>query len=124
MQMTIECPTDGQVVVDVTDVNAIVFDRAGRCEISFICPKCGRELRQPVTPVAMQMAIVEANDTELQSDVEVTINNAAEAADAPDAQGEVRVEVDEAKAEAYLEYFRRQLDKVEDVDSALEEIDG
>lgn len=124
MQMTIECPTDGEVVVDVTDVNAIVFDRAGRCEISFICPKCGRELRQPVTPVAMQMAIVEANDTEQTGDVEVTINSAAQAAESLDGPGEVRVEVDEAKAEAYLEYFRRQLDKIEDVDSALKEIDG
>lgn len=124
MQMTIECPTDGQVVVDVTDVNAIVFDRAGRCEISFICPKCGRELRQPVTPVAMQMAIVEAGDIERPGDVEVTVNSAARAAESAEAPDEVRIELDEAKAEAYLEYFRRQLDRVEDVDSALEEIDG
>lgn len=125
MRMTIRCPTDGEVVVDVDDVKAIVFDRAGQCEISFHCPECGAELRQAVTPVAMQMAIVEPAGAE-GSDVaavEKALEEAIKSCEADETE-ECVVEVDPERAEAYLEYFRRQLEDVEDVESILKEIDG
>ena len=116
MQMTIECPTDGQVTVDVSDVNAIVFDRAGRCEISFICPQCGRELRQTVTPVAMQMAIVDPDSEEASAEAEGSGDAAAE-------QTQGQPAVDQAAVEAYCEYFRRQLAEADDVEAVVEHFD-
>jgi hypothetical protein len=116
MQMTVECPTDGEVSVDVSDVKAIVFDREGRCEISFTCPVCGSELRQAVTPVAMQMAIVESVDLEDFAGEDQEIE---EAIAAPERQA-----VDPKLENAYIEYFRRQLDEADDVEAALKEIDG
>lgn len=114
--MTIECPTDGQVTVDVTDVNAIVFDRAGRCEISFVCPRCGRELRQAVTPVAMQMAIVETGG-DAMGGTETEESEDAERA----AKAEETARRDEAVIDAYCEYFRRQLEESEDIEAAIGE---
>lgn len=128
MQMTIQCPNDGEVVVDVGDVKAIVFDRAGHCEISFVCPRCGAELRQAVTPVAMQMSIVEpvALESGQEGDLETALGEAIEACEAKASRSgsECAIEVEPEKAEAYLEYFRRQLEHVDDVEAALKEIDG
>lgn len=118
VQMTIECPTDGQVTVDVGDVNAIVFDRNGRCEVSFTCPQCGRELRQAVTPVAMQMAIVESETGEDAANGPEATSGEGDAA--RDDAVERRV-VDEATIEAYCEYFRQELAESEDIEAALGE---
>lgn len=123
VQMTIQCPTDGQVTVDVSDVNAIVFDRNGKCEISFICPRCGAELRQAVTPVAMQMAIVEPEAGEVVEEaLERVISGQAVREDDEDA-GPTTVVVDEAVIEAYCEYFRRELADSEDIEAALADFD-
>jgi hypothetical protein len=117
MQMTVECPTDGEVSVDVGDVKAIVFDRDGRCEISFTCPLCGAELRQIVTPIAMQMAIVQSVDLDGAEGDE-------EGLDASEAVDVTASGIDPELEDAYLEYFRRQLDHIEDAEAALKEIDG
>lgn len=148
MEFEITCPIDGPVTVSLEDVDNVVLREPHAAEITFVCPQCGEQITvQAMVPPFLVSAIRSlAEDGEVPED-----NPLREMAEMiGDMRGQIRIEgldgfeatleaphgepkdpdevvaatLDDAIADAYCEYFRRQLEHVGDVEDVLSEIDA
>lgn len=125
MEFTITCPVDGPVTVSLEDIDTVVLRDSERADITFICPHCGTEITVTAVVPSFLLAAIEALAEEseatggpLSGIVEVLGDGAtAEEPQPPQL-------IDDPIAEAYCEYFRRQLSRVECAEDALSEIDA
>ncbi|MBI5231466.1 MAG: hypothetical protein HY876_04790 [Coriobacteriales bacterium] len=137
MEFTINCPIDGPVTVSIEDIDTVVLREPERAEISFICPECGTVISVEAIVPAFLLSAMQALAEENDGDVPVAriialVNEAEEAAGLGGEQGPVVGDPiepvfeahDDPRADAYCEYFRRQLDSIECVDDVLAEIDA
>jgi len=133
MEFTITCPIDGPVTVSIEDIDTVVLREPERAEISFVCPECGTLISvEAIVPAfllnAMQ-ALAEENDGDVPVARIIALVNEAEDAingreQGPVVAGPVFTERDDPRADAYCEYFRRQLDSIDCVEDVLAEIDA
>ncbi|MDY0088155.1 MAG: hypothetical protein RBS78_06385 [Coriobacteriia bacterium] len=121
MQFVVECPVDGPVEVTLEDIDTIVLREPERADIVFTCPDCGTEIALTVRIPAFLLSAIESLAEEaggysgpLAGMVALSIEM-----EAPESSEET-----EQRAEAYCEYFRRQLADVRCVEDALHEIDS
>ena len=124
MEFTITCPIDGPIAVSLEDIDTVVLREAERADITFVCPHCGTEITVAAVVPSFLMAAIEALAEEgdsargfsgLGSDSSTSRTSSVDAfVDAGQ----------EALAESYCEYFRRQLSHVDCVDDVLAEIDS
>lgn len=148
MEFEITCPIDGPVTVSLEDVDTVVLREPHAAEITFVCPQCGEQITvQAMVPPFLVSAI-----RALAEDGEVPEGNPLRemAQLIGEMPGQIRIEgldgfeatleadrgkasdvpevviptLDEAIADAYCEYFRRQLEHVGDVEDVLAEIDA
>lgn len=121
MEFTITCPVDGAVEVGLEDIDTVVLREAERADITFICPQCGTEITVTAIVPAFMLAAIEAlaeDAGDAQRTGFVVVGHMTDMTeDAPQC-------VDDSRADAYCEYFKRQLDGVESADDALAEIDS
>ncbi|MBE0417628.1 MAG: hypothetical protein IBX63_07675 [Coriobacteriia bacterium] len=122
MQFVIDCPVDGPVEVSLEDIDTVVLREPEQADIVFTCPSCGTEIGVTVRVPAFLLSAIESLAEEtggysapLAGMVALTVE--VEGIDAS-------TENDQERADAYCEYFRRQLACVECVDDALHEIDS
>ena len=123
MEFTINCPIDGPITVSLEDIDTVVLRDSEHADITFVCPHCGSEISVSAVVPSFLLAAIEA----LADDSEGTGNPFAgivevisESEDgSPSPRG-----LDDPVADAYCEYFRRQLAHVESVEDALHEIDA
>jgi hypothetical protein len=126
MEFTITCPIDGSIEVTLEDIDNVVLRESDRADITFVCPHCGTEITVTAIVPTFLLAAIEA----LAEDPDAAVANglvvlSSEVGADADETVTVRVEVeDDARFDAYCEYFRRQLSGVECVEDALEEIDA
>lgn len=117
MEFTITCPLDGAVEVGLEDVETVVLRDTDQADITFVCPHCGSQLTVTAIVPSFLLAAMEALAAESGmpevTGIVVTPEAMAHAESA-----------DEPHADAYCEYFRRQLDGITCVDDALAEIDS
>ncbi len=120
MEFTITCPIDGPVEVGLEDIETVVLRDSDRADIAFVCPHCGTQVTVTAIVPAFLLAAIEAlaevPELTQRSGIEVIAVEVA-----PVAQGAA---ADEVRADAYCEYFRRQLSQIECVDDALAEMDS
>ncbi len=121
MEFSVTCPIDGVVEVSLEDIDTVVLRDSDRAEITFVCPHCGAQITVTAVVPAFLLAAIEA----LADEVEASVNPdriAAGGAELETSASDAREA--EARADAYCEYFRRQLEHVSCVEDALDEIDS
>jgi hypothetical protein len=122
MEFTITCPIDGPVTVSLEDIDTVVLREPERADITFVCPHCGTEITVSAVVPSFLMAAIEA----LSEEGDTTGGPFAGMFQVGD--DDVRpytvTAADDPVAEAYCEYFRRQLSHVDCVDDVLAEIDA
>ena len=139
MEFEITCPIDGPVTVSLEDIDTVVLREPHRAEITFVCPQCGEHVTvQAIVPHFLVAAIQQlAEDGDLSQTPFGDLSALLE-----QVQAQIRMEVDEDEegepvttvsvpeplanevADAYTEYFRRQLERCDSVEDALLEIDS
>jgi len=122
MEFTITCPIDGPVTVSLEDIDTVVLREPERADITFVCPHCGTEITVSAVVPSFLMAAIEA----LAEDSDTTGGPFAAMFQTGDegAQPTSAPLVEDPVAEAYCEYFRRQLAHIDCVEDALAEIDA
>lgn len=121
MEFTIHCPVDGEIDVELDDVKAVVIREPERVDITFVCPECGSEITVAAIVPAFLLAAMEALAAD-GDDSEASMVVVGPGRETP-SPGQ-SIHMDASTAEAYCEYFRRQLEHVECVEDALDEIDS
>lgn len=121
MEFSVNCPIDGVVEVSLEDIDTVVLRESDKADITFVCPHCGTQIRVTAIVPAFLLAAIEAlaEDVDGPSPDHIIVVNAVGRDSEP-----VSHEIDDPRADAYCEYFRRQLERVESVDDALDEIDS
>jgi hypothetical protein len=119
MEFTITCPNDGLISVSLEDVDTVLIREPERAEIVFTCPHCGESITVQVVVPSFLMAAIEAmaEETDGHPPIQSLFDLVSE--DSSDAEPLVENPV----VDAYCEYFRRQLARIECADDALAEID-
>lgn len=123
MEFTIVCPIDGSIDVSLEDIETVVLREPERADITFVCPHCGTEITVTAVVPSFLLAAIEALADEpdaIPSSGTVVISSELAA---PVSHGDVD-EYEDPTADAYCEYFRRQLDHIDSVEDALSEIDA
>ena len=121
MEFTITCPIDGPVTVSLEDIDTVVLREAERADITFVCPHCGTEITVSAVVPSFLMAAIEA----LAEEGDSTGPFAGMFEVASDSDDAVQIVApDDPVAEAYCEYFRRQLSHIDCVEDILAEIDS
>lgn len=127
MEFTVPCPVDGPVDVTLEDIDSVVLREADRADITFVCPHCGSEITVtaivPAFLLSAMEALAEDEDVELPQTFRVTSATLFDDTSESEAERVAVVTHDSEQDEAYCEYFRRQLDKVDSVEDALREMD-
>lgn len=120
MEFTITCPVDGAIEVGLEDIDTVVLRGAERADMTFVCPHCGTSITVGAVVPAFLLAAMRALAEEPTSDLGglLVVSGDSVDTDSRPSLGQ------EHRIEAYCEYFRRQLDTVEDVEGALAEIDS
>jgi hypothetical protein len=129
MEFTVVCPIDGSVEVGLEDIDNVVLRESDRADITFVCPHCGSEIMVTAIVPAFLLAAMEAladdsDAVEVSGLVVVSSEDVAGSEEAEASEPVLVIEDDDPRLEAYCEYFRRQLGKIESVDDALCEIDA
>lgn len=124
MEFTIACPLDGPIEVGLEDIETVVLKDAERADITFICPHCGSSITVSAIVPAFLLSALEAlaEGIEGPREARFAVIGVVKAA-ADDAETEPSDEQD-ARTDAYCEYFRRQLERVVSVEDALAEMDA
>lgn len=121
MEFEITCPVDGTIQVTLEDIDTVVIRETDRADITFVCPECGTEVTVTAVVPSFLLAAIEAlaeeRDGIAQYDGMMVVPE--DSAAAPHAAWDT----DDGVADAYCEYFRRQLSHVDCVDDALSEMD-
>ena len=122
MEFTITCPIDGPITVSLEDIDTVILRESEHADITFVCPHCGTEITMSAAVPSFLLAAIEALAEEGDSGsgpfsgvVEVVVGDSNAATEA--------VPVDDPVADAYCEYFRRQLEHIDSVEDVLSEID-
>lgn len=121
MEFTLICPTDGRIELGLEDISAVVFHGSDSVHVVFECPHCHSSIRADVHVPDVLGAALElhqfAEDDQAFRDVSGNTMN-------DDPLDHVRLrEQREHDGEAYCEYFRRQLSRVETAEDLLAEFD-
>lgn len=122
MHLMLTCPNDGDVRVTIEDVASVFMREPGTVEVVFECPACGDPIGVSAAVPAILAAALEAlgerdGDRRLAGFV-VAVQEDEVFAEA------LGPRVEPIEADAYCEYFRRELESVTCVEDALAEIDG
>lgn len=120
MEFSVTCPIDGVVEVSLEDIDTVVLRESDRADIMFVCPHCGTQIGITAIVPAFLLAAIEA----LAEDAGTLPNENRIRVTAVQTQVVPAPDVDSPRDDAYCEYFRRQLEHVECVDDALDEIDS
>ena len=138
MEFALICPNDGRIELGLEDVSSVMIRDNESIEVAFTCPRCGTSLR-----ATMRVPEVLAAAMELERFVDDYFSDKGAAglasatsgterdshASAADRESEHQPSEADVRAareragEAYCEYFRRQLSRVESVEDMLQEID-
>lgn len=123
MEFSITCPIDGVIEVSLEDIHTVVLRDSDRADITFVCPHCGTQIQVTAIVPAFLLAAIQA----LADDADVLSEDGILVIDGDDLREEPHqrvAEKDDPRADAYCEYFRRQLEHIECVDDAVAEMDA
>lgn len=119
LQFMIECPVDGPIEVSLEDIDTVVLREPESADIVFTCPSCGTGIEISVRIPAFLLSAIESLAEETGGYANPLVGMVALTVEVEEQDG-----VAEERAEAYCEYFRRQLESVDCVEDVLHEIDS
>lgn len=122
MQFVIDCPVDGPIEVSLEDIDTVVLREPEQADIVFTCPSCGTEIGVTVRIPAFLLSAIESLAEETGGYSAPLAGMVALSVEVEGIEADDR-ELEEL-ADAYCEYFRRQLASVICVQDALAEIDS
>ncbi|MDA3936406.1 MAG: hypothetical protein PF636_06005 [Actinomycetota bacterium] len=117
MRFMIQCPNDGPVEVAVEDIDSVVLRDPEEAEVVFSCPRCGENVSVYVRIPAFLLSAMQALADEGNGYAVFEIDDEGESPELFE-----RTVEDDARIEAYCEYFRRQLTAMDCVEDILAEI--
>lgn len=125
MEFTVNCPIDGSIEVGLEDIDTVVLRESERADITFVCPHCGSRVSVSAIVPAFLLSAIEAlaedsGESGRQGFVVIGAMTGTPADDAAPSGADPEM----GHADAYCEYFRRQLEGVTSVDDVLAEIDS
>jgi hypothetical protein len=123
MEFEITCPVDGPVTVSLEDIETVVIRESERADITFVCPHCGTEITVAAMVPSFLLSAIEALADETDG-VPAPFAGMVRVASEDELGGVAEWEDDGGIADAYCEYFRRQLAGITCVEDALAEIDA
>lgn len=125
VEFVIECPVDGPVEVSLEDIDTVIVRESESADIVFTCPVCGAEVRVTVRVPSFLLSAIESLAEESGGQTFPLAGVVALSIDIEYAEGGVALTGhDDGCADAYCEYFRRQLDSITCVDDVLAQIDS
>jgi hypothetical protein len=131
MEFSMMCPNDGVVDVGLENVASIVVRGDETLEVSFLCPRCGADLKVLAQVPRMLLATLEDAVVvdETTGEHTVSIDGLVQRGLLPpevaeNARRSQEPQTDEAMIDRYCEYFRRQLATTGSVEAMLAEIDS
>lgn len=121
MEFTLICPTDGRIELGLEDISAVVFHGSDSVQVVFECPHCHSSIRAEVhVPDVLAAALELSQHAEDNTGHRDVSGNTLGEERADDAALRQKREQD---GEAYCEYFRRQLSRVETAEDLLAEFE-
>jgi hypothetical protein len=120
MEFTISCPIDGPIEVGLEDIDTVVLREEEHADITFVCPNCGTTITVTAIVPAFLMAAIEA----LADEPEGNTADGLLVLTGEDYPGVASQEAEDPRADAYCEYFRRQLMHIDCAEDAIAEIDS
>jgi hypothetical protein len=132
MKFSVLCMTDGSVEVTLDDLNAVVFEGEEDVQLVFSCPVCGDEIRLGVHIPNLYVAasglaeLIEEAQSMRSAEGEgaFQVFTVSHDSSAPGEEPVIeRLPDDDPRVEHYVEYFRRQLARCDNVDAFLAEVD-
>ena len=123
MEFEITCPVDGLVTVSLEDIDTVVIRETERADITFVCPHCGTEITVAAMVPSFLLSAIEA----LAEETDGVVGPLASMFHVESAESMPTSPVivtDDAVADAYCEYFHRQLSTIGTVEDALAEMDA
>jgi hypothetical protein len=122
MKFTVWCAADGAVEVSIGDVTTVIVRSGSDVEVAFTCPVCGAPIAVRAEVPTGLAGLLGDGWGDLQS-------GHAEAWATPVARraGETEASPDAAESrriDAYIEYFRRELEAADTVESMLSFMDA
>ncbi len=124
MEFVIECPIDGPVEVSLEDIDSVVVREPEQADIVFTCPTCGSEVEVTIRVPSFLLAAIESLAEETGGQAFPLAGMVALSIEVEGADSEQVEAHDAERADAYCEYFRRQLQSITCVDDMLAQIDG
>lgn len=121
MEFEITCPVDGTIQVTLEDIDTVVIRESDRADITFVCPQCGTEVTVTAVVPSFLLAAIEALAEEHEGVAQY--EGMVVVPDVDEGAGHGHWNADDEVADAYCEYFRRQLSHVDCVDDAIAEMD-
>ncbi|NTU71968.1 MAG: hypothetical protein HGB10_09160 [Coriobacteriia bacterium] len=122
MEFEITCPVDGSVTVSLEDIDTVVIRESERADITFVCPQCGTEITVAAMVPSFLLSAIEALAEEGEG-LPAPLAGMVQVVSGDEPHPVADWEDDGGIADAYCEYFRRQLSGVECVEDALAEMD-
>lgn len=123
MEFEITCPVDGPVTVSLEDIDTVVIREPERADITFVCPTCGAEITVAAMVPSFLLSAIEALAEETDG-IPAAFTGIMHVVSDNDVVPVPEWEDDGGIADAYCEYFRRQLSGVTCVEDALAEMDA
>lgn len=124
MEFSLTCPIDGPIDVGLEDIESVVLREPERADITFVCPHCGTQITVTAAVPSFLLSAIEAlasdPDAAAMSGIVVVSDDEQETV----VDIVVEIDEDDPRADAYCEYFRRQLSGIGSVEDALAEIDS
>jgi len=132
------CPNDGRIELGLEDISSVVIRDNESIEVVFTCPQCGTALRATMRVPEVLAAAMElerfvedyfareggAGAASASGEMSSEPRASAAERESPEQEREAEARAARERAgEAYCEYFRRQLSRVESVEDMLQEID-
>jgi len=122
MEFEITCPVDGPITVSLEDIETVVIRESEHADITFVCPHCGTEITVAAMVPSFLLSAIEALAEETDG-IPGPFSGVVEIRSEPEGALDLHGAHDDV-ADAYCEYFRRQLDQVTCVEDVLNEIDA
>jgi hypothetical protein len=123
MEFEITCPIDGSVTVSLEDIENVVIRESERADITFVCPHCGTEITVSAMVPSFLLSAIEALSEEVEG-VDTPFSGMMTLGSDEPQTGVPEWQDDGGVADAYCEYFRRQLSGVGCAEDALAEMDA
>jgi transcription elongation factor Elf1 len=120
MEFSITCPVDGPITVSLEDIDSVVLRESEQADVTFVCPHCGSEISVTGVVPGLLLDAIHA----IADEAKRSAGRSSGMHQRVDREQRTLSKRRSEVIDAYCEYFRRQLARVESADDAVSEIEA